>query len=284
MSPAMVDHRVTAGRLEWITPNVLRVSGSPDTVHADLMVAVLDDFPYAVASHRSAARLHRADTFGPLSEMVTEITLRRPGRRERSQNVIRHTSLHLEPSDIVIVDGIPCTSLVRTIFDLAAVVHRSRVEHVIDGAIRDGHIALAELMAYVARHGRRGRRGVAMLREILAERDPLVPQSVLERQLLRVIERASLPGPIGQYRLDRPDGGTAFLDFAYPDLRLGIEVDGHASHATRAQRSADADRANQLSLLGWQLLRFTYEDVNRRPAGVAATIRQALDARTCRVS
>ena len=284
MNPAMLDHRVTTGRLERITPNVLRVSGSPVTEYADLMAAVLHDSPYAVASHRSAARLHRLDTFGPPREPVTEITLIRPGRRERTERVVRHTSLRLGPRDVVSVHDIPCTSIVRTVVDLAAVARRARVEHAIDGAIRDGHITLAELARYVARHGRRGRRGVAMLREILSDRDPLVPQSVLERQLLRVIERANLPVPVGQHRLDRPDGGTAFLDFAYPDLRIGVEVDGHKTHATRAQRSVDADRANQLSLLGWQLLRFSYEDVNRRPVRVAATIRQALAARTCRVS
>jgi very-short-patch-repair endonuclease len=111
-----------------------------------------------------------------------------------------------------------------------------------------------------------------------------VPASVLERRLLHVLKSAGLPSPVGQHRVERPDGSASYLDFAYVDSRLGIEVDGHATHATRTQRAADADRTNQLSLLGWQVLRFTYEDVTRRPTRVAATIRDALRSRPCRVT
>jgi very-short-patch-repair endonuclease len=77
----------------------------------------------------------------------------------------------------------------------------------------------------------------------------------------------------------RPDGRMAYLDFAYRDLALGIEVDGNIAHATPAQRSADNARANGLALRDIRVIRFTYEQVTREPEMVVATVRSHLRSR-----
>ena len=102
--------------------------------------------------------------------------------------------------------------------------------------------------------------------------------------LLRTLRAHGLPEPIAQLHVVRPDGSDAYLDFAYPDLRIAIEVDGHSSHATRWQRASDARRSNQLALGGWTVLRFTYEDVRDRSNIVMQTIRRARGAGSTRVS
>jgi very-short-patch-repair endonuclease len=101
---------------------------------------------------------------------------------------------------------------------------------------------------------------------------------VLERKMLRLLAAHGLPRPVCQHRVVRPDSQVADLDFAYPEQRVAIEVDGHVGHATRRQRGSDARRGNQIVLADWRVLRFTYEDVTRRPGYVAEVVRTALSA------
>jgi very-short-patch-repair endonuclease len=164
---------------------------------------------------------------------------------------------------------------VRTLCDLAAVVHPGRLEHAVDGALRDGLTDDTEIAWFLRRIRRKGRAGVRPLERLLAARGLVVPQSVLERAFLRLVENADVDAPVGQFRIARPDGRDAFVDFAFPQHRIAIEVDGHTSHATRAQRAADSQRMNQLALAGWTVLRFTYEDVTQRGPYVLGAIRAA---------
>jgi len=68
----------------------------------------------------------------------------------------------------------------------------------------------------------------------------------------------------------------ARIDFAFPDRRLAIELDGYGPHAHRFQR--DRSRQNGLVLMGWTVLRFTWADVVERPAYVVAALTTALAA------
>jgi very-short-patch-repair endonuclease len=77
-----------------------------------------------------------------------------------------------------------------------------------------------------------------------------------------------------------PNGSIYEIDFAYVTALVAIEVDGHGSHATRAQRAADNVRGNALKGVGWKLRRFTYEQVVYEPAAVAAVVRAALAGST----
>jgi very-short-patch-repair endonuclease len=65
----------------------------------------------------------------------------------------------------------------------------------------------------------------------------------------------------------------ARVDFAYPALRLGIEVDGFEVHGTPRAMTADHERQRRLVAAGWTIVRFTWHDVVRRPDRVAADLR-----------
>jgi very-short-patch-repair endonuclease len=166
----------------------------------------------------------------------------------------------------------------RTLLDLGAVVHQHRLEEALDSAERDGLVDREDLRCTLAIVRCQGRSGVGPLATLLEHRRGQQPRSVLERKMLRLLETHQLPRPLCQYRVVRPDGALADLDFAYPKERIGIEVDGHVGHATRRQRRNDYRRSNQVVLDDWRMLRFDYADVTRRADYVAETVRAALDA------
>jgi very-short-patch-repair endonuclease len=62
------------------------------------------------------------------------------------------------------------------------------------------------------------------------------------------------------------------VDAWWPRERLAVELDGYAFHFTRAAHQRDRDKANALTAAGITVLRFTHDDVKRRPHRTAARI------------
>ena len=67
----------------------------------------------------------------------------------------------------------------------------------------------------------------------------------------------------------------ARVDFAYPELKLAIEVDGFAAHSTVDAFRRDRVRQNALVAAGWTVLRFTWPEVDACAPQVGQTIRSA---------
>ena len=101
----------------------------------------------------------------------------------------------------------------------------------------------------------------------------------MEARCADLLVAAGLSVPEHQFEVVRPDGRRARFDLAYPALRIGIETDGRI-HGEEEVRQADAVRRNQLQLLGWVVLHFTWEDVVHRPEQVVRTIRAAIERAT----
>ena len=72
---------------------------------------------------------------------------------------------------------------------------------------------------------------------------------------------------------------VAEIDFAHKGLRIAIEVDGRAHHTDRQSFERDRERQNLLTLHGWLVLRFTWEQITQRPAEVIGVIRSAVHQR-----
>lgn len=66
--------------------------------------------------------------------------------------------------------------------------------------------------------------------------------------------------------------GAHEVDTVWPDLRLAVELDGWERHKDRRAFQHDRTKANDLTRAGWHVLRFTHDDVVRRPAATAASI------------
>ena len=75
-------------------------------------------------------------------------------------------------------------------------------------------------------------------------------------------------------------GRTYELDWAFPDARVGIEVDGYGIHL-RSMEAFDDDRwrRNEIENEGWQVLNFTARHIHHSPGQVVSQVRDALARR-----
>jgi very-short-patch-repair endonuclease len=174
------------------------------------------------------------------------------------------------------------TNPLRTIIDLAAVVSPDEVEDALDAGLRwPSLFSVSAIEATLNELAGRGRNGAGVLRKVLEERmlGDAVSDSELEKRMAKVLKRAGLPTAVFHHVVCTPAGlFLAEVDFAYPEIKLAIEVDGFGVHGTPRAMAKDFVRQNGLVPYGWRVLRFTWRQVTRQPEVVAAAIRAALEA------
>ena len=255
-------HRVHQGVYSLVPPELL-------TLRARYMAAVLACRPDAVLSHRSAAALHG---LRPTSRRNIEVTV--PGRNRRRRDAIQvHRSTTLTAADVTIVDGIPVTTVARTIADLADVLPDRAVERALEQAtnmeILDGH-ALAD---QIARHPR-----AACLRRLTSRgRIDTPTESVQEERFLALCRSPGVPEPERQIWLDPHDGWPMVrADFLWRAQRLVIETDSVRFHGTRRAFESDRRRDQRLILAGWRVIRITWRQVIETPQVVIGLLRNLL--------
>jgi very-short-patch-repair endonuclease len=268
-------------RRGWILrlhASVFAFAGSPSSWERSILAACLAAGSDAVASHRSAGRIWRLiDT----SEDALEISVPR-GKAPRPRGIIVHRSGDLVAAHTTVRNRIPVTNPLRTLVDLAAVLEPRAVEDALDAGL--AWPSLFSVVAVEAMRGRlaqHGRAGTGVLRRVLEERvlGDAVSDSELEKRMAALLRRAKLPKAVFHYVVCTPAGlFLAEVDFAYPELKLAIEVDGFGAHGTPRAMAKDFVRQNGLVPYGWRVLRFTWKQVTREPDMVAAAIRAALEA------
>ena len=253
--------------------DVVRFLGAPQTWRQRVMLATLTTG--GLASHRTSAALRGLDGFRP---GLIEVTCHRWNRRRRD-SLVTHEAKDLVDGDYDVIDGIPCTSLIRTLIDLPAVCSIEHAGQALDDACRRHEWILAatrQRFIEVARRGRNGtQKGRAMLNERLA--DPILEDSRFEKKALHLIRSAGLPEPVKQFEVTL-DEHSAFIDLAWPEHLVGLECDSLAYHFGRKNFQSDRTRRRQLTLRGWRIYEFTYDDITLRPAIVEDELRRALAA------
>jgi hypothetical protein len=266
--------RVHLGRWELPYPGIYRIAGLPRSWKSDLLAACLAGD--AVASHRSAAALWALP--GASRDRVEIIT----ERWERAQHVglVVHESLLLEDVDKDVIDGIPTTTVERTIFDLCSIHSDVLVDMAIDRALARGITTHARLAATEARLATKGRRGAARFHAVMARRTDgaSTPESPAERQLAHALVRQGLPEPTVQFEVRDPDGRlVARCDLAYPQWRIVIEYDSVQEHTGREALLRDSARRNAITALGFTPVVATVDDLRNRGVRLASVIRQIRD-------
>ena len=275
-----VDLDCSAASIKWQTARgewvrlmwgVYADASSPKTPLQRLMAVCLAAGAGALATSVSAAWVWGLSVEPAVHQLL--VTGGRP--RHLAGAVIRRTSF-LKPLDLTRRDGIPVTTVDRTIIECARDLEEARLRQVVETALR-------MRLTYPARVERRldqlvsqGRRGSGTLREILAEMNDgqLPTESELESAFLRLCRRARL-NPIRQLNVR----DTAFIgrvDFCFIDERVIVEVDGRASHTIRADFEKDRRRDARLHAQGWTVLRFSWRQVTREPETVLAALRKQL--------
>jgi very-short-patch-repair endonuclease len=273
LTARQVQRLVRQGLLVSVGTATFRVAGQPVGDRQLLLAACLD--LGAIASHRSAAGLHG---IGRWPEGRTpEVLLARRTSGVLSPIAVVHTTTWLPAHDQTEVSGVPCTSVARTLLQLAGTHEPDLVRGLVDDAIRAGKASDRWLWWHLEQLRRRGRPGIQAMEGVLRARAELGPtESWLERAFLDLLQRNGLPLPRCQRRIERRGTFVGRVDFAYDDRAVVVEVSGHEFHASREQLAADAARRNGLQLAGHPVLEFTYDDVVEREAVVVETMCDAL--------
>jgi very-short-patch-repair endonuclease len=266
--------RVETGRWTWVHDGVFRIAGSPVTWRSELMAACWAGGPRALASHRSAGALWSLPS-GRTD--ITELTCPR-WRRARHDGIVVHESLAIDDDvDHAEVDAIPCTSVARTLFDLARTLSPVMLDANIDNAIRRELVTLEELRTTSGRLATKGRPGGRRFRQVLEARSEAaaLPESVPERLLADMLVRQGLPAPQHQFVIRDATGRfVARVDLAYPEWMVLIEYDSVEHHTGTPAHIRDSARRNAIGDLGYAVLTATSADLKDRGARLAESIRR----------
>ncbi len=253
-----IRHRVGTSRWKEIFPYVYVIDGSPPTSHQGLMAAQL--WSGGPVSHRAAAALWG---FPEFTLMVYDVYCS-SRKRSPSQRIVCHYSTESLPTRSV--DGIMVTSPERTLLDIGCSVPEWLLAGAVEDALRRRLTSIRRLIECIDRSRGSGKRGTGQLRRVIAERG-LAPatESPLEDRIERLLKRAGFPTPLRQFEIRNGDRLIARVDFAYPEQRLAIEVDGFRYHSGRQRFDAERERLNSIKAAGWDVLIATAATL-RRPA------------------
>jgi hypothetical protein len=273
--PYHVDHRLASGRWSLVHDAVYRIGAAPSTTAQLRLAAVLAIDGLAAVSHRAAAELYGIWWSRPPAIEITTTDKLSP----ELAGVTVHRIADLSARWITTVGAIPCTTVARTLVDLGAVMPDKDVAEALDRARGRGLVSFSEVKTAVEAVARRGRRGVGVMRRVLEPRlagEP--PAGVLEARMARLLAVQGLPSALPEYRIWTDAGHfVARVDFAYPELRLAIEVDGYEAHSSVVAFRRDRTRQNELVEEGWTVLRFTWGDVDGNSPSVGRAIRGTLN-------
>ncbi len=268
VSKKVLLRRVACGSVVRLHRGVYAfVQGEP-TWQTCVIAACLACGSSAVASHGSAAAIW---TLAEGVE-VPEVTIMGSQRRDHERLVVYRTD-HVE---VARRGGFRVTPPMRTLLDLASIYTDERLGRAVDDLHRRRFVDIERTATYLDLPRNRSKRGVRVLREIVALRDPSHPiESALESMFFGLLKRYRLPLPEPQVEV-RTRRGIRRIDFAYPDHRLAIELDGFGEHGGRAAFESDRLRQNELEELGWHVRRFTWIQLTQQPHDVAYTVGIAL--------
>ncbi len=213
-----------------------------------------------------------------MSGTLVELTKRSTSFPLRN-GLVLHRSSTLASADVTRVDRLWATTKERTLIDCCTLVPVGLVMRIAEHWMSNRLTTLDRLHETIDRLPTLS--GARRLRRGLAERSlgVVVADSPLEHRLGELLDRAGLPA-VHHVVVTVRSGRTYELDWAYPDVRLGIEVDGYGVHL-RSVTAFDDDRwrRNELENEGWQILNFTSGHLRRSPGRVVAQVRDALARR-----
>ena len=270
LAPSSVRSRAQRHRLHRIHHGVYSlVPRALLTPKGHWMAAVLACGPKAVLSYRDAAALH-----GLRATRRSKIDVTVAGRAWRHRAGIDiHRSTALTRADVTTIENIPCTSVARTLLDLAAVVSRRATERAFDQAEVEEVFDLRAITRQLERNP--NHRGASKVRSILHEHyiGSTPTWSELEEGHFAICRRIGIPLPLVNQWVDFRDGEPPVrADFLWREQRVIVEADGERYHGTQQARQRDPRRDQRALLAGWRPIRTTWRQVMRRPHELEQTL------------
>jgi hypothetical protein len=260
-----IEWRVANGRLHRVHQGVYAVGHRKLGWQGVLIAAVLAGGPEAVLSHRSAAKLWG---IRPDNRPKVDVTIQSRGAHRR-KGIDVHAVRHLDPRDVTKIDGIPVTTLPRTLLDLAEVVPKSQVIRAITQAEIQRIIDLKAIHELMARSP--GRRGLKPLREILTDAviEPNTKEE-FEHAFVQFCHEYGLPRPIVNTKVEGYE-----VDATWPGSDVIVELDSWKFHGHR--KAFEDDRERDVALQPrYRVVRITWRQLTRKPDQLARTLRNLL--------
>jgi very-short-patch-repair endonuclease len=263
LSRAVVSHRLHHGLLHRVFRGVY-LMGHPVPPPGALEVAAV------LACHRRVliANLSAAALFGFTPSPSEVMVLTRTGRARSRPGLVVNRTDTLLAKDIVTRNGLPVTSPLRTMVDLAAHGY-PYLERALSNAHAAGWIEPDALAEYLEQ--RAGLPGVPALRALAGAEARGFTRSQNERRLRTLCRQARLPQPLTNVKVCGWE-----VDFFWPRERLVVEVDAFNTHGHSAQFERDRRKQADLMAAGHPVLRFTDRGLHHEPIGVIADLASTL--------
>lgn len=274
LTRGQIEHRLDRGRLEPVHRGVYTVAGVPDVPLRREAAALLACGPAAVLGLLTAARMWKLfpapSDASPIDVLLTD------GNRGRTRAGIElHRTATITGADRRVLLGLPVTSPVRTLVDVATLdcVSDRRLERALDEALGLRITSIAKLTVAIAAHP--GRPGISRVRELLAQRQgSTVTRTDAEERFLALIREAGLPDP----QMQAPIAGFE-VDAYWPEARFVVEFDSYRWHMLRGNFERDRRKDRALQGLGLLVSRVTWEQMRDERLKVATDIATALARR-----
>jgi hypothetical protein len=202
----------------------------------------------------------------PTGRSRIDVTTANRGIKPR-RSIDLHRVRSLDPQDVTVHAGIPCTTVARTLVDLAAILDDRDLKRTVARSEHTNTLDVAAVTDAIERGN--GKRGVKRLAALIHQ--PAAPtRSELEDRFLDLVTEAGLPAPMVNVPF-----GPYVLDFFWPQHGLVVETDGRW-HRVGDGPEDDAVRDAELTVAGLRVVRFTWRRVTERPEEVRATLRALL--------
>ena len=264
LSDEGIKRRLALGRLRQLHRGVYAVGHEALTARGRRIGALLACGDGAVLSHGTAADHWN---IRPTASPLTHVSIRdRSGRRRPGITV--HRPRRLPDHEATRHDGIPITTVARTLLDLADVLSVSDLRKAIERADDRKLLDVQALYVVIAEHP--GRR-IRMLERALHEADFAQKRSSLESDFLALCKRFELPRPEVNVHVAGHE-----VDFFFRDAGLVVETDGWAVHGTRRAFKDDRRRDVDIAKAGLQHVRFTHDEIADHAARVAGDVSSLL--------
>ncbi|MEE2060375.1 type IV toxin-antitoxin system AbiEi family antitoxin domain-containing protein [Rhodococcus artemisiae] len=212
-------------------------------------------------SHVSAAVLHGLALWRP---DLSRVHVSRDGKSGGRRGTGRHLHVvQLGADDVVEVDGVPCTSIARTVADLACTAPIDEVVIAGDSALAGKpalRVALAEAL-----ESRGRRQGIARARRVIAFLDGRSESPGESLSRLRM-DQIGLPAPALQEVVHTPEGEfVARTDFYWKEHRIVGEFDGMGKYGGDGPDVFRREKLREDALrdLGFHVVRWTWAELSR---------------------
>jgi very-short-patch-repair endonuclease len=263
-----IQRRLRSGRLLRIHRSVYAVGHRNRSRETVWMAAVLAGGEGTVLSNRPAGAAWAICS----SAGRVEVTV--PRQKRPHPRILFHHSV-LPADERTTLNGIPITTVPRTLLDLAATLDERQLER----AINEAEIKRLwdELSLHDLLHRYRGRAGITVVRAALRKRSEgaTLTKSDLEELFIRFADAARLPRPETNTHVEGIE-----VDCVWRAQRVVIEVDSWEIHRTRAAFERDREKSRILQAAGWRCVPVTYLQLVHGSEEVARDVRRLLGLAT----